>query len=407
VTARQLLAWDALDRRRRAGRGGLRVVVTGLAAAGLIAAIGRGADTAEARRWWLLACGIGAALVPMGAPWRFYWRADSTLLARLPIPGEALYRLGAARGARTAAAMFAVLALAALPALLVDATLFARALALAALVTTVGTLLAPVTALLAGLLVVSEGAQEAFDNMTGAGGAPSVVWLSLVPAAGGCLLAVLPYVLVAETLGPPLLVAGGALLASGLLVVTGLPLSRRVLPEATREIAALDQVRLAHVELDLARGLEPLVARAAGAGRAILLKDVALARRRFPSYYLWLGAAVVALWGIAFTVEEPARMRWVLGLAAGMAAYTVLLARRLVRPPVERPRLLRILPFPAGAPARAKLVYLGWRALAPLALGLAPAVARAPAPLLLAALGAGLALATLLLGALVMGDSEP
>ena len=419
MTARRLLAWDAVDQRRRgARRRGLRGVLVGLGTAAILAAIGRAAGPAEARWWWLLACALGTALIPMGAPWRFYWRGDSTLLARLPIPGEALYRLGAARGARAAGTIVAVLALAAAPDLTVDPALFARALAVAALAGTIGLLLAPVAAVVAGVLVTSARAQRAFDEMTGAGGAPSVVWLSLVPAAGGCLVGAIPYVFLpwwaggatALALGPAGPLAAGALVASLVLFLAAERLARRILPEATGEVAALDQVRLAHVELDRARGLERLVARAAGPGRAVFAKDVALARRRYPSYYLWLGAAVAGLWVIAFTVAEPIRMRWTLGLAGAMAAYTVLLARRLGRPPVERRRLLRTLPFPDGAAARAKRVYLGWRALAPLVLALAPAAIRASTPLALALAlaAAGLAAATFLLGVLVMrGDSDP
>jgi len=392
------------------------VASTGIATAAVLMAIGRAADPAEARGWWLFTCALGAALVPMGAPWRYYWRGDSTLLARLPIPGDALYRLGAVRGARVAGENLVVLALAASPALFVDAGMFARGLVVAALAVALGVLLAPVAAVVAGSLVTSPSAQRAFDNMTGAGGAPSVVWLSLVPAAAGCLVGAVPYVLLpwlagtgADTrLGPALPVAAAALAGGGILFLLATPLARRILPEATREVAALDQVRLAHVELDRARGLERWVAAAAGAGRPIFAKDVALTRRRYPSYYLWHGATVIALWVIAFVVDEPTRARWTLGLAAGMAAYTVLLARRLARPPVERPRLLRVLPFPAGAATRAKRVYVGWRALAPVVLGVAPAVARDADPFAIALPAAGVVVTTWVLGAVaVRGDRDP
>jgi hypothetical protein len=271
----------------------------------------------------------------------------------------------------------------------------------------VSALLAPPAAVLAGVLVASEKAQRAFDNMSGAGGAPSVVWLSLVPAAGGALVGALPMVLApwiarGETvtaLGVPAgVVAFGALAGAAILFVLAAPLARRALPEATREVSAMDQVRLAHVELDRARGFERLVRFAAGAGRPVYDKDVALTRRRYPAYYLWLGAAVILMWIFALAAGEPTRLRWTVGLMLGMTAYTALLARRLVRPPIEHERLLAVLPFSVGAVRRAKLIYLAWRASAPLALGVAPTVIRTEDPLKLIALVLGHVLAGVLVG---------
>ena len=370
MTAGQLLRWDAIDRRRRGARPWLVTAVIAALAAGALVAIGRAAGTAEAGGWWLLGCVIGAALVPMGAPWRFYWRGDSTLLARLPIPGDALYRLGAVRGVVAAAQVLVVLLVAAAPALAVDPAWFARAALLAGASVLAGALVAPPAAVAAGVLVASEKAPRAFDNMTGAGGAPSVVWLSVVPAAVGTAVGTLPLMVAWGRL--PLVALAAAAAGALVLYLAAAPLARRALPEATREVAALDRVRLAHVELDRARGLERVVAAAAGPARPVFEKDVALARRRYPSYYLWVGAAVIGMWICAFAVDEPTRTRWIVGLGLGVIAYGALLGSRLRRPPVELPRLLDTLPFPPGSPARAKLVYVTWRTVAPLVLGVAP-----------------------------------
>jgi hypothetical protein len=76
-------------------------------------------------------------------------------------------------------------------------------------------------------------------------------------------------------------------------------------------------------------------------------------------------------------------------VVAAMAAYLVIFGRRLVTPRVEQPRTLRILPI-RGA-AGAKLLYLGWRALAPFVLAAAPCVGRAPEPARLAMVVLGIA----------------
>src|SRR5262245_46257752 len=40
------------------------------------------------------------AQVMLGAPFRMYWRTDSPLLARLPVPGRALFDVALVRSAR-------------------------------------------------------------------------------------------------------------------------------------------------------------------------------------------------------------------------------------------------------------------------------------------------------------------
>jgi hypothetical protein len=364
VTARRLLAWDQLDRRRRGAHPWVLTGVAGLAGAAALVAVARSAGLAEAAAWWRVACVIATAVVAMSAPWRFYWRPDAPLLARLPLEGHLLYQLGAARTALAGLRAFVGLALAAAPVLAVDAALFGRACLSALAGALAGALYAPPAAVTAGVLVASERAQRAFDNMTGAGGAPSTVWLSLVPAAAGVAVGALPFV--------PLSARAGILAGGAVLWLAALPVARRILSEATREVSALDRVRLAHVELDRARGLERAVVRLAGRARPIAEKDVALSRRRHPAYYLLVAAAVIAMWIVAFAVDEPARARWTLWLALGIVAYAGILAWRLRRPPIEQPRLLATLPFAPGAPERAKLIYAVWRAVAPVAVGLAP-----------------------------------
>lgn len=414
MTAGRLLAWEATARRRRrearpplarVAEGGPAAVLAGLAAAGALAWIARAADAGEARGWWAVVTAGAIAGVVLRSPWRLFWRPDAALLARLPIPGRALYALALVRSARAATGVAVALALAAAP-VAGDAATWLRCAGVVAAASACAALVAPAAATLAGTLVASSRAQRAFAEMTGEGGAPSVVWLSIVPALAGAGVGavawlLVPWALAGAVLAPPAVVAAAGLGAAAAFAAAGGWLAERALSVATREVAALDAVRLAHVDLDRARGLEAVWGRVAagGAAAAVYRKDVALARRRYPGAYLLAGAIVIALWATAIFADPPGRERWTVGLAAALAAYAALFGRRLARPPVERPRLLATLPIPAPATRRAKAAYAVWRALVPVALGATPAVARAGAPLSLGLACLALALAGAATGA--------
>jgi hypothetical protein len=397
---RRLVATERLTRRRR--RSWLRAPVLA-PVLGAAAALGLAAAPApDAHGFWLAGAAAAAAIVVMGAPFRMFWRADAGLLGRLPIEGSELYRLAAWRALDAALPLGAFLAVAALgpggPILeIARRVVFALALGAAAAA------LAPAAGLLAGAMVVSAKTQALIREVAGGQTAPGSVWLSLVPAAGGLAVAWSGWVSAPwlATAAPRALAPlAAALLGSAALLLALQPLAARALAAATREIAALDAVRLAHVDRASARGLEKLWGRlVAGPARAVYEKDVALVRRRHPMFYLVTGLGIIGAWIVAFAVAPPLRAHVVVAIAAALAAYVLVVARRLALPPTEPPRLLATLPFATSAVARAKAAHVVWRALWAVGLCGAPALARADGPVPLALALAFLFVATSVAGA--------
>jgi hypothetical protein len=261
-------------------------------------------------------------------------------------------------------------------------------------------LAAPAVTTVAGALVASDRAQAAVASMAGEFAGPRVIWLSLLPAAAGFVAAWIFYraaVWMEPT--PPgehtyaaVAHVAGMLLGGAALYAAGLPLAARWLPAATREVAALDRVQLAKVETTRAVGLEAAWGRiAAGGGSGpVYRKDVALARRRYPAFYLVTGLGLIIAWLMSALADSPRRDRIVIAIIVFLGAYTVVFARRLARPPIEEPRLLRTLPIAPTAATRAKAAYAIWRVIVPLGLASAVAIARSPVPLRLASLIAAL-----------------
>ncbi|HET6613714.1 MAG TPA: hypothetical protein VFG83_17060, partial [Kofleriaceae bacterium] len=105
MTFRRLLWWGDLEagRRRDARRGILgwpKWVYVALASALLFAEAGRrlgafggDADSGAASEVVLVVLALTGAIAALGAPFRMYWRHDAALLARLPLPGRALFGL--------------------------------------------------------------------------------------------------------------------------------------------------------------------------------------------------------------------------------------------------------------------------------------------------------------------------
>jgi hypothetical protein len=408
VDARRLRGIVRLEERRRRAAHGLvgriegplaRGVLGGALGAALLAGIAARADLATARGWWVVGALLAALAVVGGAPFRMFWRRDATLLARLPIAGRELYRVATWLSLRAAGGWLLALLLAGAPlAAGLGAGSSLRLAFLAAGLLVAGALAAPVAGTVAGAVVVSAKAQALIRDVSSGQAASGVVWLSLIPGFSALGLAWAGWTAASR---PELLrdVIAGSLAVCSVLHVIVQRLAAFSLAASTREVAALDAVKLAHVERVDARGLERLWGRAAaGAARAVYLKDVALLRRRHPGFYLLTGLGVLALWIVAWRVEDPARSQIVLGGAGALAAYVVLLAHRLGVPPTEQPRLLATLPLAPGAAVRAKTAYLAWRALWAVGVGGAPAVARSDRPLLL-----GLALAAVALLAVAVG----
>lgn len=347
MTARRLLAISALERTRGGGR--LGAVAWLAIALGCAAALGR-SHAAQSAAY------LALAWVILGAPWRLLWRAETSMLARLPIGGATMYRLLALRGAKAAA--WAALVLAA------TADLHVIAMGWAALALAIA--IAPAATVLGVGMAGSRVVDRALAEGAGAGGG-GTMWLTLVPT--------LAWFGLCAALFEGWLGLGTAAALAVALFFAGERLAASLLP---RELARYGQarVRLAHVDLVTARGVEALWGRiAAGRALGVYRKNVALLRRRFPIYYIAAGAAILVEWGTA--VARSRHGFWIgAACTACIAACALALARASVRPPIEYERLRRTLPLPRTTYVRANVVYFIWRMLVPIALGLTPLALR-------------------------------
>ncbi len=369
ITARRLLAWGDLDdqRRRQASRSPLARIspwlvscLAGVALGGeLYRRLASQGDPAGALRLWLALTIAGHVLVLFGSPHRLYWRRDSALLARLPIPGGAVFRIALVRGARSAARVALAAGISALafgPELGWE---LAGRLELLVAVAAVGAAgLGPAAALVAGAVVASDRAQAMLGEIAGEFKAPRTSWLGILPGVAGSALVVGLVLLAPWAAGAP---PEGARVPILLALALGLPplavllaLARadRVVPAALREVSALDQERLAHIDRVGASRIERVwfrILRSSGA-RLIAGKDAAMTRRRFPSPYFIAPAGTAVLWLMAW-LGGARVVPWASVVLFGLAVYAVLMARRLISPPVEIPRLVATLPI---APAQAR-----------------------------------------------------
>lgn len=434
MNARRLLHWGDLEEaRRRRARGGpspwLYSVAAGLALAALVArgmgalgALGAAAGTeglASAAATWLAVLAGGHVLVVFGAPFRLFWRRDAALVGRLAVPGRTLFLVALARSVRATLRVL-VPCLIALPAFALGPAgapeLVLRHLCLALIAALGAGLLGPAMTLAAGALVASDKAQQIMGNLGGEVQAPRSAWLGLLPGFTGAalvlaLLAMAPWARGAERVamvGDPLLLLG---LAAGLpLAALAWALARAdaVMLDALREVAALDQERLAHVDLVEPSRLDRLVSArflggatggaasgAFGGAAAVFAKDSRLARRRYPIPFFLGLVGVVSLFIVA--AARPASMvLWAGVIAAGLGAYGVVMARRLVSTPIEHPAFLRTLPVGGRSALRAKrarvLLWAAWYIVP----GTLVVVARA---------GTDIGLAALVLGLVIVGSA--
>jgi hypothetical protein len=370
MSARTLLAWGDLDdrRRREARRSPLARIspwlvscLAGIALGGEVyRRLAIQEDPAGALRLWLALTVAGHVLVLFGSTHRLYWRRDSGLLARLPIPGGALFRLALVRSARAAGRVAIASALGALafgPELGWDMVLRLEVLVAVAALAAGG--LGPAAALIAGAVVASDRAQAMLGEIAGEFKAPRTSWLGILPGVAGSALVVALVLLAPWAAGAP---AEGARIPVLIAVSLGLPIAAalvalaradRVIPAALREVSALDQERLAHIERVGASRLEGAWFRLVGSpgARLVARKDAALTRRRFPSPYFIAPTGTAVLWLMAWLGGDRV-VPWASVVLLGLGVYAVLMARRLVAPPVEIPRLIATLPI-AGADARA------------------------------------------------------
>jgi hypothetical protein len=410
MTTRRLLMWGDLDERRRrdALRFGtvLRWLVRAAVAAGIALLVWRqGRENALAGSSLCLAATVVVfAQVMLGAPFRMYWRVDSPLLARLPIPGAALFDVALVRSARATLGALVLVAPSALALAAVDSELAMRHLAIVGAVAVAAALFLPAVALGAGALVAGGKADSLVRAVGGADvAAPPTAWLGMLPglAAAAVVLAVIgaaPWArgTAASTIvGPPAALLGGVAVASVLAALAARRAAAAVMPRAVREVAALDVQRLAHLEIHPPGRVESLVNRLLGArGALVHRKDARLMRRRYPMALVAGALTTLSLW---IAAGSRAGSAWVLGIVVAFAAYGALVAWNLGTRPIET-RTSAALPLTRADLVRAKTAWLATWMLLHVVLGAAAVAVRLPDGLLLAAVALAIALASIVLG---------
>ena len=420
MTFRSLLRWGDLDdARRRAARPALLRspwIAPIVGGAALAAWIGwrAGVDPHEASRAWIAAVIVVFCAVMIGAPARLYWRHDAVLLSRLPIPGDAAFGVALVRSARVTAHALVVCA----PALIFFARLSTdAALRLAGwlgAIACASALLLPAAALAGGVLVAAPRAVAVTLRKMGA---PAPVrrteMLGAIPGFAMSAVVITAIVCVpwldgrAQTaFGPGWVVIGAIAAASIAAAVVAWRASSRLLPDALREVVALDRQQLAHLEIHPPTPIERAAARLLGArARLVHDKDARLMRRRYPLAFVAGAVGTIASWILA-AARPDALVAWATAIAGAMALYAAALARRLGRPPIERAVTLASLPIsPADARAAKRAWYATWLAIY-VGLGAAAVIARARDPLAAAgAIGGAVAIA-IVLGARALAAEE-
>jgi hypothetical protein len=159
----------------------------------------------------------------------------------------------------------------------------------------------------------------------------------------------------------------------------------RIMPAALREVAALDQERLAHVDRSTPSFLERTAARLLPAqGRLVFEKDASLLRRRYPTTILLWFIAVLALW-IGAAVSDGVLSAWMLAVLVGFAAHAVIVGRRIVLPPTEHLRMLAALALSPPTWKLSKRLYVSVRTVLFFAVVGVPLVAMSIEPALVSA----------------------
>lgn len=402
MNSRSLIRWAGLEEQRRKQAAGgvqawpgalLSIVLGSLLAAEIARRLFLASDEQLAQvalgasHLWVAAAICGFAIGVFGAPFRLYWRRDSKLLASLPVPGKSLFALALWRSQRSSFLVSLALLCSLVPlGVFIDWQIAIRHLLVIGVGFAGSAWLGPAAALSAGAIVASDKAQAVIASMSGEFQAPRTSWLGIMPglAATGLTLAVMACAPWALGLRPP----GGSVL---LIVALGIGVpavavawawtkADRVIPAAVREVAALDQEILAHVERStpsfLERNFYSLALRSAKA-RMLAGKDASLSRRRYPSPYFMIPCGIASLWIVSAT-QPLAYLPWGGSIYGGLVVYALVMARRTWVTPVEILRLLRTLPIGNAEVARAKGAQVLLRVLILIALGGVPIVLRAP-----------------------------
>ncbi len=379
LTASELLQWGDLDASRRVrARGALgwltsswfvSVALSGLLAIEVVRRAYAAAPNIGPIGFSLLAISFAQLLVVFSTPYRMFWRSDSALLARLAIDGGTLYRLAGRRNLRAAVmALVPTVAAAAAIAATVSFDVALRVTLIGLASAALAALLAPAASLAGGAIVASDKAQAVIDSFAADVKPPGVAWLGTLPglvavAIGVLAIATREWVALSEPFASEsLALVAGAFGVSIAAFAWAHRAAPRLLLDAQREVAALDQERLAHIERSSAGPLErgwAVFAVRDESARRVYDKDAALMRRRYPAPYFVAFMAIVATW--IFSATSQAGVAVV--LVASLAAYAIVMARRLAIEPVERARFLRTLSVEDGGATRAKRAAAILRAL--------------------------------------------
>ena len=391
ITGRTLIAWaDRDEQRRRGGRPATTLIAAGVAGVALAAvAVAQGGWLDGARPTpspaFLIAVAL-AAMVPtmMMAPHRMFWRADAAMVARLPIPGAALWQAALVRARRGALLGAVVAAPVAALTTVADPGTAARFAAIVGALALCAAALLPAVCVGAAHAVASGQADAASRALAGDYTVATTTLLGALPGAtvaGAVLATAMTGGWLRDGADPrgPAIALGLGIIA----VIAAALASRaapRVMPRAMREVAALDRQILAHLEIHRATGLERAVAARLRDGAGPVFDRMArLLRRRYPLFALAGALAGIAL--VAIGLGRPTDAdRWLAITLAGAAAVAVLLARATTQPAIELPRATATLPIAPAAVATARraavALWLGWWLTAPVAI----AIAASPSP---------------------------
>jgi len=386
MTSRQLIRWSRLHEQRART---IPVLAVTAVAGGLLAAwVGwrSSAGMAAASHAWLAGALVAYAVAFLRVPFHVYWRADAPLLAQLPIEGRPLFDAALVRSLRAAAATTVAVVIGAVPLVLElpglagagGIALGARHAAFAGALGLAAGLLLPAVTVGAAALVVAGGGDQLLKTATALGGAPAREAKRSVdapPVSPSAILGALPgfaatLVIVVVVLGAPWLIGGrpavsapivlaaiaGASAVAALAARAGAGVMERVL----RDVSALDRQRLATLEVKPPTRIEAAIAAVIGDAALPYRKDARLMRRRFPIAFAF-GALVFLVLVIVGLARPADPTPWLTVAVGGAAAYGLVLASRLRRPPIELARLSATLPLGAAANARARLAWLlGW-----------------------------------------------
>jgi hypothetical protein len=186
--------------------------------------------------------------------------------------------------------------------------------------------------------------------------------LGAIPGAVGALIIVAAIVGSPWLLGDVLDGASGTFLvgvsvASVAALVAARTSAPRVMATILRDVSALDRQRLAALEIRPPTALERAIASLLGDAALPYRKDARLMRRRYPMAFA-LGALVFLVLAIVGLAQPASAVPWLAAVTGAAILYGAALAGRLVRPPIELPRLSSSLPISSAARRRAKLAWV-------------------------------------------------